>query len=439
MILDFEKYSEIHIRRVTSENELLCVTAKVTKFPSLIFLQRDGSQKSLSIKDRTREGIQETIIDYMKTFGMHIKISETVEETGKPKESPKEISEVMTKVSDDETLQNPIQQYGDVVFQIDLEKTLRYSIAHEIPLSKTIDKEKIEALKAYLDILKSYFPMRNNGAAYLSSLYKMVKDTNEVGGKYFRNLVLETENEITSVYSGNLEWIGCRGSAKGYRGYPCGLWTMFHMLTVNFANKNIDEVEYDPAKVLRAMHGYIKNFFGCAECSQHFVEMANRSKIFDVKSADESILWLWRAHNEVNKRLAGDSTEDPQHKKIQYPDENNCPSCRDENNNWIENEVLLYLKKKYIRDQINLYGSSLNLIKEDEEELDVNKSINNRLRSNSAVSSRRLGWDFNIFDISICVVLYVISASILILVCIKFASRRTYKKKPYIYSLFGRV
>ncbi|XP_051166637.1 sulfhydryl oxidase 2-like isoform X2 [Leptopilina boulardi] len=364
VILDFENNSVMHIRRVTSENELLCVTAKVTKFPSLILLQRDGSQKSINIKDSTREGVRDTIKNYMETLGVDVKLQKPIEDELKSTF----ISHVIEKVPDADKSENSIQQFGDVVFQIDLEKALRYSFAHEISLSKIIEGEKMKALKDYLNILKFYFPMRNNGGTYLSSIYKTIKDMNEISGKYFRNLVTETENKISSVYSGNLEWIGCRGSTSTYRGYPCGLWTMFHMLTVNYANNNIDDVDYDPAKVLRAMHGYVKHFFGCAECSQHFLEMSNRTKIFDVKSEDESILWLWRAHNEVNKRLAGDSTEDPQHKKIQYPAKNDCPLCRDENNNWIEQEILFYLKKKYQQNDINIYGSILNL---NNEELEV--------------------------------------------------------------------
>ena len=31
----------------------------------------------------------------------------------------------------------------------------------------------------------------------------------------------------------NLTWTGCHGSEARYRGYPCGVWTLFHVLTVN--------------------------------------------------------------------------------------------------------------------------------------------------------------------------------------------------------------
>jgi hypothetical protein len=52
---------------------------------------------------------------------------------------------------------------------------------------------------------------------------------------------------------------------------------------------------------------------------------------------------------------------------------------------------------------------------------------------------KQFGWNFNIFDISLCVVLYAFSATILILICIKFVMRRGYRKKLYIHDLLGKV
>ena len=80
--------------------------------------------------------------------------------------------------------------------------------------------------------------------------------------------------------------------------------------------------------VLRAIHGYVKNFFGCRECSQHFQEMGRELNLQEVSTPEDGALWLWNAHNVVNARLAGDATEDPSHPKIQFPSKNMCPTCR---------------------------------------------------------------------------------------------------------------
>ena len=62
---------------------------------------------------------------------------------------------------------------------------------------------------------------------------------------------------------------------------------------------------------------------------QHFQQMAEEDGLFSVYSTRDSLMWLWRAHNKVNKRIAGDITEDPLHPKRQFPDKELCPECFD--------------------------------------------------------------------------------------------------------------
>lgn len=57
--------------------------------------------------------------------------------------------------------------------------------------------------------------------------------------------------------------------------------------------------------MLQTIRGYVRTFFGCKGCSQHFEEMAKES-MDSVKTADQAILWLWKKHNLVNSRLAGE-------------------------------------------------------------------------------------------------------------------------------------
>lgn len=63
--------------------------------------------------------------------------------------------------------------------------------------------------------------------------------------------------------------------------------------------------EGDPQAVLQTMRRYIRTFFGCKECGEHFEEMAKES-MDSVKTPDQAVLWLWRKHNMVNSRLAGE-------------------------------------------------------------------------------------------------------------------------------------
>ncbi|XP_046835947.1 sulfhydryl oxidase 1 [Vespa crabro] len=433
VILDMHKISSLQIRRVISDNELLCVTSKITKFPSLIVMGQKESQKLLNIRIPTREGIIQTIKNYMNSKGINIDEQIIGNYNG----------ELLTQKSNtiNDTKSNSLQKqqynsgtFEDHLYQLDLENALRYSIYHEVPMTKIIEGEKMEALKLYLNAIAKYFPMRYS-SIFLDVIRDVINKKEKISGEEFIRLVRSTEEEMSPVYSGPQQWIGCKGSKETYRGYPCGLWTMFHMLTVNFGMENKDKTHYNPIEVLRAMYGYIKNFFGCADCSRHFVEMASRNKIFEVQNGDDNILWLWKAHNEVNARLAGDETEDPEHKKIQYPSQDHCSECRYLNQTWNEAQVLYYLKRKYSYAGINYYGSSE---KQSNVKNDGSKMRQERLASTKYISLKKLGWDFTVFDISICVVLYVTSATILTLVCIKFAVKRTYRKKAYL-NLLGKV
>lgn len=421
----------LQIRRVTSENEILCETNKITNFPSLIVFARNETQKSLKIRVPTREGTYSIIMQYMISKGENIN-EQNFTRVHSTEENHKLTTTSTSKEQKLSERPKSTEITVDHLYQLDLENTLKYSISHEIPLHKVITGEKMDALKKYLNLLADYFPLRH-GNIFLETVRDIIKKRNNVSGEEYSQIIKSTEEEMSPIYSGPAQWVGCRSSKEGYRGYTCGLWTMFHMLTVNYAIENKDP-KHEPRKVLEAMHGYVKHFFGCADCSQHFVEMAEKNKIFEVSNVNDSILWLWSAHNEVNARLAGDNTEDPKHKKIQYPAAEHCADCRYENGTWSEENVIRYLKTKYSYKGINYYGST-NVRKTSDEKMKVRQE---RLVLNKYVTSKKLGWDFTIFDISICVVLYATSTVILILVCIKFAVKRTYKKKTYV-SLLGRV
>lgn len=44
-----------------------------------------------------------------------------------------------------------------------------------------------------------------------------------------------------AVLPTNVTWVGCQGSEPHFRGYPCGLWTVFHLLTVQAAQSGPDK------------------------------------------------------------------------------------------------------------------------------------------------------------------------------------------------------
>lgn len=205
---------------------------------------------------------------------------------------------------------------------------------------------------------------------------------------------------------------------------------MFHYLTVQAAR---DDRQTDPLEVLRALHGFVKHFFGCSHCSEHFQEMAERRDIWSVSSKDDAILWLWSAHNEVNKRLAGDNTEDPEFPKKQFPTTDLCAECHrvgsDENDTdtqWNRHDVLHFLKRMNSPLNTSRFGvENENALSES---LD-HRNITQQLGSTSAFSE----WDIRMGLITYaCCILIII-------VAIKLFMHRGYRKKIYVHDSLGKV
>ncbi|GMT24926.1 hypothetical protein PFISCL1PPCAC_16223 [Pristionchus fissidentatus] len=140
----------------------------------------------------------------------------------------------------------------------------------------------------------------------------------------------DIEQVFNHPFPANSSWQHCQGTTPSTRGYTCGLWTTFHALTVHTYIDTIKDEEVDSLKPLKAIQGWVKSFFGCEHCKNHFMNMT--TKLFPmnerrVRHPHDMMTYLWRAHNIVNQRLHGDATEDPQFIKTQFPPPFLCPTC----------------------------------------------------------------------------------------------------------------
>lgn len=98
--------------------------------------------------------------------------------------------------------------------------------------------------------------------------------------------------------------------------------------------------------MLEPIRGFVKHFLSCEECSKHFNEMAEARRLSAVVEPQEAVLWLWRAHNEVNQRLKGAPSDDPAFPKQQFPPASICPNCRS-GADWQEKAVLEFMLRYY--------------------------------------------------------------------------------------------
>nr|CAI5834797.1 unnamed protein product [Callosobruchus analis] len=339
----------IAIRYAYENNTKLMNTLNMRLTPSLLVFERDGSFNVLTVYSTDTEGFKTAIERFLKSVNINI-----------PKIQGKK--KIVTGTGDtlehsDKELFKEVKSIGDAVFQGDLESAFRYSFTREIGANKEIKGEQLKALRLYVDVLDKYFPFGSKGKELLKEIKELVHKSDLVNGLDIRKKIIDAGKPEKKVFSTPQKWFGCLGSTPEYRGYPCSLWKMFHFLTVNAAlDQNFQFLHENVA--LRAMHGYIKNFFGCRECSNHFQEMASRRNIFSVPTKERAVMWLWEAHNEVNNRLHGDLTEDPEFPKNPFPYRQRCSQCQKPNGQWDEDEVYKYLINMYDKNNIKYPGSN---------------------------------------------------------------------------------
>jgi len=256
------------------------------------------------------------------------------------------------------------------VFMSDLIKGIHYAFVGEIGIRPAIEVgEDLDAVNAFVSILTKYFPGDDSAMRFLRQINGWLQSRGNVSvsGREWKRRVANAaasafggassdgkvgvDISLVAHVKGAEKWVGCRGSRPTLRGYPCAMWNLFHVLSVSAAdfNRDIPEDKVNGREVVEAMAKYIKSFFGCRECASHFETMVNDDLDDSVQSFDDVILWLWKAHNKVNARLKGESSEDPQAPKIQFPDVETCLSCRIEGNQaaWHYINVKQFLKNHY--------------------------------------------------------------------------------------------
>ena len=225
------------------------------------------------------------------------------------------------------------------VFLSDLEKTVLFALKNEVAVQSKIDHG---ALKQFVDVLIHYFPQNSRLLPHLIELSAGLNNTSKTGSE-----ISDLLTPIISVEDSE-DWIGCKGSAPKFGGYPCGLWQLWHTLTLDQGEED------DPRVVLRAMVTYVRHFFSCRECSDHFLSMVHNGTAIEeqVTSSTEAVLFLWAAHNAVNLRLANDVSSDPAFPKIRFPSKEFCPECWDDQGQPEEQVEDLFVKCVHLKKNI---------------------------------------------------------------------------------------
>ena len=237
-----------------------------------------------------------------------------------------------------ETSLELIKKRRYTVFMSDIENALLYSLSHEVAQKKSIIGKSFNALQHYLELLIRLFPTkgREKTLLFLQELYKWTNGHEDgILGEDLSAKIIELRTKF-NTFDDVKDYIGCKGSNPKYGNYPCALWSLWHVLTVRQAEQ---VVVSDPRFVLSTMVEYVDQFFGCRDCAENFLLFSENGAAIkrDVKMVKDSVLWLWKAHNNANLRLKGDiQTDDPVYPKTVFPDEQFCPQCMIEKNMYEE-------------------------------------------------------------------------------------------------------
>lgn len=287
----------------------------------------------------------------------------------------KQKEQIQKSIQNKKTQYEETSVYDDIQdVYLDSYKSFAFAMRTSIYTSNhdSLPTERVEALYEFLNLLEWATPNDWIGLSLVRELQSNF-DTIILGKADLLDLLDEYETQHGE--DGLSMWgIQCNHGHEGY-GYTCGLWTLFHMITIG-AEKNL----YDGLRlgkiishqdISQTLFNYIKYFFGCDVCRDNFLKLYEECGYdqcgrFDrhiPAAADQSkelALWLWEVHNNVNVRLIGeyalreenrDVTEEEKAIAV-WPTKDQCISCWKEKKNngenyWNSDEVYEFLVQTY--------------------------------------------------------------------------------------------
>lgn len=200
-----------------------------------------------------------------------------------------------------------------------------------------MDDEEFDALKGWLKMVSETFPGAIN-RKIIRPLYEKVKEKELLDFDTWDAIVKQWQDGSVDAFKAEEarfdftnvsvpEWqrlnnlfLGQGATYEACALYTCGQWTMFHMLTMNPPETGERSAEL-MVSVVASIRRFMKHFFGCVDCRNHFLSESTVETVKKIKDAEDKPLalrrWLWEQHNSVNKRL---------HHPM-WPKPDICPTC----------------------------------------------------------------------------------------------------------------
>ncbi|XP_053523753.1 sulfhydryl oxidase 2 isoform X1 [Artibeus jamaicensis] len=291
--LDLIPYENIAVKRVLDAEQAFLEKLGISSLPSCYVIHPNGSHGLTNVAKPLRSFFS----SYLKSLPNVRKKSPLFPE--KLSEAENEAEAVEWREFDRSRL-----------YTADLESGLHCLLRVELAARSALAGAELRTLTDFITIVAKLFPGRPPVRRLLEMLQEWLASLPLDRVPYNAVLdLVDNKMRISGIFlSSQIRWVGCQGSRPELRGYTCSLWKLFHTLTVQAGAhpEALDGTgfEGDPQAVLQTIRRYVRTFFGCKECGEHFEQMAKES-MGSVKTLDQAILWLWEKHNLVNSRLAG--------------------------------------------------------------------------------------------------------------------------------------
>ena len=335
----------------------VCVDFAVDAYPKL-FLFKDGSKEGREINQNDVHPFK-----ILPLLGIHLDdLTLSQQEEAKQVESA---AKTFTKESKESDANNPKQFwlprtkqdiYNDAHVSFDF--AMRNSIFLE---NKPLTKKSAKAFALWIEQLVSAVPptwaLKSCFAEIFQSIDKVVQSEKAL-------------LEIVDKYPPKKRrWSRSCTRGDKYAGYTCGLWELFHIMSVGIVEWNVysngdDWYFFRPAESATVLRNYIEYFFGCEVCRQNFLhafdsceyDRCNRliPEVGDLEEWKEIPLWLFETHNGVNRRLARERAErenreitQEEYEAVKWPSRHECPKCWGDDGSWNSENIYNYLRVTY--------------------------------------------------------------------------------------------
>ncbi|KAH0615445.1 hypothetical protein JD844_004683 [Phrynosoma platyrhinos] len=388
VILDLSQYENIVVTRALDFDTVFLEKLSITSVPSAYLIYPNGTHGLINILKPLRSFFS----SYLKSL---------------PGVRRKSSLQLSMPVRQNRKENVDVKEWKDYdkskLYMADLESGLHYLLRVELATHKTLEGTELKTFKNVVTLFAKLFPGPQPMMKLLETLQVWLVSLPLDKIPYDAVLdLLNNKMRIAGLFlTSRIQWVGCQGSRPKLRGYTCSFWKLFHVLTVEAAlrpkallstEKKIEYMgswglhvipthkvncavgfEDNPRVVLEIMQKYVRDFFGCRACAQHFEEMA-RESLDSVNTLDEAVLWLWEKHNVVNARLA-----------VQWPTVDICPACHDETkglSTWNKAQVLEFMKRHYGSNNI-LYTYT-----EDQNDLDAKEFQEDKDGNNDPASKK---------------------------------------------------